>query len=191
MPNSFREVTDWRNWFWHTSLQGTIFGIRLLPQCREQFMIQSKNNEEWRGKTMLTCLDLLRHHRFLVQVTNATALCVWWWRWRNTPRPKDSFMAWGIYLNILHCCPSMSFQESSNYAKVCFVTSWDHQFCINVSMCLSGNVVLVPVLRYCWLHTHSSTWYKQTQTLPKSISQLQNVLKNSINACAVVSHSTC
>lgn len=79
---------------------------------------------------------------------------------------------------ILRCCPSMSFQLSSNhYTKFCLVTSWDHQFCINISMCLWGNLVLLPFLRYCWLDKHSSTWYTQTQTLPQSISKLQNVIK--------------
>lgn len=64
---------------------------------------------------------------------------------------------------ILRCCPSMSFQLSSNhYTKFCLVTSWDHQFCINISMCLWGNLVLLPFLRYCWLDKHSSTCYTQT-----------------------------
>lgn len=139
----------------------------MLPQCREQFMIQSKNNKERSGKTMLTCLDVTD---FLYKPKKTTALCV--------SEGEKILQDPRTLSRILRCCPSMSFQLSSNhYTKFCLVTSWDHQFCINISMCLWGNLVLLPFLRYCWLDKHSSTWYTQTQTLPQSISKLQNVIK--------------
>lgn len=161
---------NWSNWFGHTSLQGRIFGIRLLPQCREQFMTQSKNNKERSGKTVLTCLDITDFLYKPKKKTTTTALCV--------SEGEKILQDPRTLSRILRCCPSMSFQLSSNhYTKFCIVTSWDHQFCINISMCLWGHLVLLPFLRYCWLDKHSSTWYTQTQTLPQSISKLQNVIK--------------
>lgn len=49
-------------------------------------MIQSKNNKERSGKTMLTCLDITD---FLYKPKKTTALCVS--EGENTPGPEDSF----------------------------------------------------------------------------------------------------
>lgn len=92
---------------------------------------------------------------------------VCFWRWKNTPGPEDSFKDFAL----------LSLDEFPVVIQSLYEVLSRHKFCINISMCLWGNLVLLPFLRYCWLDKHSSTWDTQTQTLPQSISKLQNVIK--------------
>lgn len=150
MPNSFRMIIS------EAIDSGTL-------HYKEEFLesgcfLNAENNLWFKAKTIKNgaarlCWLVSTSLISCTSQKNNCLVCFWRWKYSRTR---------GLFQGFCVAVPRWVSSCDLIIIRSCLVTSWDHQFCINISMCLWGNLVLLPFLRYCWLDKHSSTCYTQT-----------------------------